>query len=73
MAGITISMVMFITTLLVTLIMILEWRLSAALVLPFALVYCVVDGAFVSANLHKVGWWMAAAIRIRQVMQVCPL
>lgn len=54
-AGLTISVVFLITTCFVTLVMILDWRLSALLVIPFFLVIAFIEGAFVSANALKVG------------------
>ena len=42
------------TTSLVTLVMLAVWEVSLILVVPFAAVFLLIEGAFVSANLVKV-------------------
>lgn len=52
--GLTVSTVFLITTCFITLVMVLDWRLSALLVAPFFLVLAFIEGAFISANTLKV-------------------
>ncbi|GAX85040.1 hypothetical protein CEUSTIGMA_g12460.t1 [Chlamydomonas eustigma] len=62
--GICISIVMFITTNLITLLMVVDWHLSSVLVTLFYLLFGLIEGAFLTANLTKVpqGGWFTLAV-----------
>ena len=57
------SFVMLITTCLLLLVMVIDWRVSPLLLLPFAALYLTIEGGLMSANLLKVpqgGWFVFA-------------
>ncbi|GAX79004.1 hypothetical protein CEUSTIGMA_g6444.t1 [Chlamydomonas eustigma] len=70
--GVAVMMVMLITTLLVSLIMIVKWRVSIFLVVPFFILFFCIEGIFLSANLFKVpagGWFtLVVAFVVASIM-----
>ncbi|PNW83786.1 hypothetical protein CHLRE_04g217350v5 [Chlamydomonas reinhardtii] len=62
--GLAVSSVFVLTTLLILVVMVAVWEVSLALVAPFALVFLVIELAFLSANLAKVpeGAWFSLAV-----------
>ncbi|GAX81809.1 hypothetical protein CEUSTIGMA_g9237.t1 [Chlamydomonas eustigma] len=62
--GIAVSTVMLITTNMITLCMIVDWKLNACLITFFWCLYSLIEGAYLSANLLKVpeGGWFTLAI-----------
>ena len=46
--------VMVITTCMVVLVMIVDWEISSLLVVPFAVLYLIIECGFLSSNLTKV-------------------
>lgn len=63
-AGVVVSMVMLITTILLTLVMITIWRTPPVLVALYFVVFFVMEGVYVSAVLTKIpeGGWIPFAI-----------
>lgn len=63
-AGVAVIGVMFITTCLVSLVMLLVWNMHPLLILPFLLVFGLIEGVYLSAVLNKVpqGGWVPFVI-----------
>ncbi|GLJ23160.1 hypothetical protein SUGI_0437300 [Cryptomeria japonica] len=62
--GVAVIGVMFITTCLVSLVMLVIWNMHFLLVLPFLIVYGLIEGVYLSAVLNKVpqGGWVPFSI-----------
>lgn len=72
--GVAVMAVMLITTAMVTIVMMVKWNLSLLMVIPFCLLFTLIEGVFLSANLFKVpsgGWFpLAVAIAVCIIMSV---
>lgn len=57
---------MFITTHFMVLVMIVDWKVSAFIVVGYYALYGIIEGAFLSANLIKVpdGGWFTLAVTL---------
>eukprot|EP01018_Ginkgo_biloba_P031856 Gb_04121 [translate_table: standard] len=64
--GVAVIWVMFITTCLVTLVMLAVWNMNIIYVLPFLIVFGVIEGVYVTAVLNKVpeGGWVPFLIAV---------
>ncbi|PNW70308.1 hypothetical protein CHLRE_17g714450v5 [Chlamydomonas reinhardtii] len=62
--GLAVSSVFVLTTLLILVVMVAVWEVSLALAAPFALVFLIIELAFLSANMAKVpeGAWFSLAV-----------
>ncbi|PNW70301.1 hypothetical protein CHLRE_17g714150v5 [Chlamydomonas reinhardtii] len=62
--GLAVSSVFVLTTLLILVVMVAVWEVSLALVAPFALVFLIIELAFLSSNMAKVpeGAWFSLAV-----------
>ncbi|KAG2437994.1 hypothetical protein HXX76_005608 [Chlamydomonas incerta] len=62
--GLTVSSVFVLTTLLILVVMVAVWEVNLALVTPFALVFLIIELAFLSSNMSKVpeGAWFSLAV-----------
>ncbi|KXZ41691.1 hypothetical protein GPECTOR_318g18 [Gonium pectorale] len=73
--GLTVSSVFLATTALMVLVMVAVWELSLLAVLPFAAVFLLLEGAFVSANLEKIpeGAWFTLVVSggVSYIMIIC--